>query len=66
MTIDCNKAAEFNLFKGKAMKSGNNSKNVSHIPRYSDPVDCGLITCSRLIISLSLLSSLSNNVTLTM
>lgn len=44
MTIECNKAAEFNLFKGKAMKSGNNSENVSHIPRYSDPVDCGLIT----------------------
>lgn len=26
MTVDYNKAEELNLFKGKAMKSGNNSK----------------------------------------
>ena len=58
MTIDCNKAEEFNLFKGKAMKSGNNSKNVFHIPRHSAPADCGRFTCIRLIINLSLLSSL--------
>lgn len=47
---DGNGAGVFNPFRGKAMVNGNNNENLSHIPTYNDPVECGLIASIRLIL----------------